>query len=121
MNRLSCPKCKNQLSPLTQEADLIVDRCETCKGVWMDKGELERISGSDLSEEIYNHGPFAGKTCPKCQVKMREVVIPTKSKLIIDVCGQCSGLWFDARELAQVQNFLRVERIRQKKGHLAGN
>lgn len=120
MPRIYCPKCTLPMESLDQEADLVVDRCSTCKGVWMDQSELQRISGSDLSQESYNTGPQSGKTCPKCKVKTREVVVPTKDKIILDICGQCHGIWFDQKELPQVVNFLRFERIKQKKAYLSG-
>ena len=29
----------------------IIDRCPTCEGVWLDKGELERLTG-DVAQEV---------------------------------------------------------------------
>ena len=39
--------CPADAATLTKEIahGIIIDRCPTCRGVWLDKGELERLSG----------------------------------------------------------------------------
>lgn len=43
-----CPKCDGKLIELTFE-DVQIDRCNKCNGVWLDAGELERLTGHDES------------------------------------------------------------------------
>lgn len=40
---MKCPKC---FGPLKEQSyrDVNIDRCHTCKGVWLDAGELERLA-----------------------------------------------------------------------------
>ncbi|HVM96491.1 MAG TPA: zf-TFIIB domain-containing protein [Candidatus Acidoferrales bacterium] len=38
-----CPKCGTSLRPLTLNA-VSVDECPDCRGVWLDRGELEAIA-----------------------------------------------------------------------------
>ncbi len=40
---LQCPKCDGTLKEMTVE-DVQIDRCEKCAGVWLDAGELERLT-----------------------------------------------------------------------------
>ncbi len=40
---LQCPKCDGTLSEITFE-DVQVDRCNQCQGVWLDAGEIERLT-----------------------------------------------------------------------------
>jgi len=42
---VTCPKCSVPLTPLSpaDAPDLIVDRCSSCDGFWLDSGELDRI------------------------------------------------------------------------------
>ena len=40
---LKCPKCDGTLSELTFE-EVQIDRCNKCNGVWLDAGELERLT-----------------------------------------------------------------------------
>ena len=42
---LVCPKCGSTTDPVNYGGDtgLIIDRCPSCKGVWLDDQELEKI------------------------------------------------------------------------------
>ena len=40
---MRCPKCGDQLAEITFQ-DIQVDRCNGCQGVWLDPGELERLT-----------------------------------------------------------------------------
>ncbi len=48
-NELSCPSCKAELSRAVYGYDsgIIIDRCTTGCGVWLDKGELEALQAFD--------------------------------------------------------------------------
>ena len=37
-----CPKCPGSLKKYTFMA-FVLDRCESCEGIWLDKGELKEI------------------------------------------------------------------------------
>jgi len=41
-----CPKCDGALVEITFE-DVQIDRCNKCSGVWLDAGELERLTGQE--------------------------------------------------------------------------
>lgn len=43
--------------------------------------------------------PSSDLDCPKCDGKLRET---DYENIKIDVCDQCSGVWLDAGELAQI-------------------
>ena len=49
---------------LVEEAfrDLRIDRCPTCKGVWLDPGELEKIASDDASVVRGFFNFFAGRS-----------------------------------------------------------
>ena len=52
-----CPHCRARLvnvNPL-DHLELRIDRCPSCHGIWLDKGELERL-GSVLTEQAEEHG-----------------------------------------------------------------
>jgi len=40
---MKCPKCGMQLDEITL-GDVQVDKCFNCQGLWLDAGELEKIS-----------------------------------------------------------------------------
>jgi Zn-finger nucleic acid-binding protein len=39
---LSCPKCSGKLDSY-RYMEFVLDRCGSCEGIWLDKGELEGI------------------------------------------------------------------------------
>lgn len=42
---MRCPKCGQELKPFTTPVrHLQVDRCESCHGMWFDRGEVEILS-----------------------------------------------------------------------------
>jgi hypothetical protein len=41
-----CPKCGDQLAHKSVD-QVEVDECPSCKGVWLDRGELESLSGRE--------------------------------------------------------------------------
>jgi ribosomal protein L37AE/L43A len=41
-----CPKCDGTLAEITFEG-VQIDRCNKCNGVWLDAGELERLTGQE--------------------------------------------------------------------------
>ncbi len=40
--RLLCPSCQELLIPVDRDG-VEVDYCPSCRGVWLDRGELEKI------------------------------------------------------------------------------
>lgn len=45
---IHCPKCDGTLVEISFE-DVQIDRCNKCQGVWLDAGELERLTGQEAS------------------------------------------------------------------------
>ncbi len=43
---ISCPKCDGMLAEITHEG-VQIDRCQKCNGVWLEAGELERLTSLD--------------------------------------------------------------------------
>jgi Zn-dependent protease with chaperone function/Zn-finger nucleic acid-binding protein len=84
---------------------VLVDVCKTCKGVWLDRGEvflfsrrprqLEELLALETSEPNLSH-----RQCPRCNTGLEEVpfLLPD---LFVDRCPQCEGYWFDAGELTK--------------------
>lgn len=117
---LKCPACHCETSVFNLEADLNFDRCEECKGMWLDKGELARMTGNSKDfpdPQMIKPGNKSPRQCPKCpeKPKMTEVTFVKSNNVLIDVCKLCYGLWLDSRELVQVQQVLRQHRIDEKK------
>lgn len=119
---INCPKCKVSMKPFTFEADLVIDRCDICHGTWMDKGELGRTAGD--THDFIDHakamsGPKTSLQCPKCPpgYHLHEVSYAPGTKLIVEVCKTCEGVFLDSRELRQIHDILRKHRIEVRKKH----
>ena len=41
---MQCPRCSNVLLNEIAKAGVLVDLCDTCHGMWLDRGELEKIA-----------------------------------------------------------------------------
>ncbi|MEW6296137.1 MAG: zf-TFIIB domain-containing protein [Thermodesulfobacteriota bacterium] len=41
---MTCPRCQTLLQEVTKTG-VLIDLCPACKGVWLDRGELEKIIG----------------------------------------------------------------------------
>jgi Zn-finger nucleic acid-binding protein len=116
---MNCPKCDGPTKTLDFEADLHVERCEQCKGVWMDKGELARYANlsEDLPAGTYNTGKPTTYSCPSCKLKNEKKPLyqtAYSQDLHIDLCKSCHGLWFDHKEVAALKEHLKNLRIAAK-------
>jgi Zn-finger nucleic acid-binding protein len=90
-----------------------LDYCTSCKGVWFDSGELELLLKSQGLEEtkalfdgVLNSQEAVSsekkRKCPICGHKMKKTKTGGQPGILIDVCRDRHGLWFDGGEVAQV-------------------
>jgi uncharacterized protein len=40
---MHCPRCENVVLEEIDRSGVTVDRCSSCRGIWLDRGELEKI------------------------------------------------------------------------------
>jgi Zn-finger nucleic acid-binding protein len=81
--------------------------CPDCRGVWFDSGELELLlesAGLESPQPLLAGSTGAGKgekkrRCPICLRKMDKVSVGQEPAIVLDVCRQGDGLWFDGGEL----------------------
>ena len=103
---MDCPVCKNAMITL-ELAEVEVDYCTDCGGIWLDAGELELLLGDpEQSEQLLNSFEIDSecaekrRKCPICLKKMQKIVVGTaKPTLLIDKCAKGDGLWFDKANL----------------------
>jgi Zn-finger nucleic acid-binding protein len=106
-----CPVCRKVMI-IVENNRIELDYCPQCGGVWFDTTELELfleaagLPGSDFSPDTLLHLPEVKETpharkCPICGRKMRDVAIGEPA-IIIDVCRQEQGIWFDGGEIQQL-------------------
>jgi Zn-finger nucleic acid-binding protein len=90
------------------------DKCHKCDGLWLDRGELERLIESGQTsvekqlEEKYGNPEFETEKlagymrCPRCQGRLQEITFTFTTRVRIDRCDQCLGVWIDAQELDRI-------------------
>lgn len=114
-----CPVCKNDMI-VVEYHNIELDYCNNCKGVWFDSGELELLLESYGLEEtkmfldgILNSQEAVSsekkRNCPVCGHKMKKTAIGEQPAILIDVCRDKHGLWFDGGEVAQLIRRLAEE------------
>lgn len=47
---MKCPSCNETLS-MTERQGIEIDYCPKCRGVWLDKGELDKIIEKSLEQQ----------------------------------------------------------------------
>lgn len=54
---MNCPVCDNVRMREVEKENVLIDVCPDCKGVWLDRGELEKIT-QGLREEQKSYQSF---------------------------------------------------------------
>ena len=104
-----CPKCDTGLF-VVHFKDIEVDVCPSCRGLWLDAGELEALlqrTGAATDDPFLRFQTQPGTRpagtkhlCPRCDAALHEIQAGTS--LTLDRCPRGHGLWFDADELQQL-------------------
>lgn len=118
---MKCPKDETTLATVDYEGAVQVDRCPTCRGMWLDQGELEQIERTkerdytaelrelpDLVDKAYamaSQSAAPPLDCPNCGRTMERREHAYCSQILIDVCPQCHGVWLDADEIGALEVF----------------
>jgi len=119
----TCPRCKTGMSPLEYEG-VPIDRCDRCRGEWLDGGELKRILDAarehpEASAEVEAlkqpkiRGVLLAEVrenlpCPACGQTMEAFNYAGDTGIILDRCRHCGGIWLDAGELEKVQHVIEA-------------
>lgn len=115
---MECPKCKIELDKKSIKG-IEVDECDKCEGIWCDNKELKQVkdnTDSDLNWmdfDIWKHSEkFSAKpakvNCPECG-NLMNVIDYENTKVEIDFCEQCKGIWLDKNELENIITALEEE------------
>ena len=105
---MNCPVCHDPMIVLEHE-QVEIDHCLSCKGIWLDSGELKLLlEGSGEGGEILSSfkaerdSKEKVRKCPICSKEMEKVSCGDGSKVQIDRCRRNDGLWFDLGELQEI-------------------
>jgi Zn-finger nucleic acid-binding protein len=105
----ACPKCRPEEMKEETYEGITIDRCPVCKGVYLDRGELDALLTKQLGPQVDAFAFSATSdvmdavpgTCPRCDQEMEPVVGPDGIR--VDQCMKCEGVFLEQGELATLQ------------------
>ncbi len=119
-----CLSCRHPLLNVQEShffSSLIYDVCDHCGGIWLDKGELDKIAfqtpGSvELCSTEKLHEGYKEKCPPrhsfshKClrctEQPMVKMHFMGEAKIQLDYCEKCGGIWVDGGELTKINHYI---------------
>lgn len=113
---MKCPDCQSELK-VSKLKGINIYECLKCKGKWFERNEL-MLAKNKADDDLrwLDFDPFGkdaeklsvaseGKPCPQCVKKMRSLTY-SQSKVVIDKCQSCEGVWLAHGELAKIIRYL---------------
>ena len=111
---LDCPRCRVGTLRELEIGEVLIDRCDTCAGLWFDNDEISDIAGMDgagrRAETLLPPGENAvhEMACPRCpDVSLRHLRIDRADEvepLVVFRCVSCAGTWLDRGELRRFED-----------------
>ena len=109
MMKRDCPHCFESLEKKSLKKGLWsvdTDVCRTCNGLYLDKGELLKLTSNrplhKITTKYLGVDSDSKLLCPGCGSIMD---MESVGGVEIDVCLQCNGVWLDSEELEQLMSY----------------
>jgi Zn-finger nucleic acid-binding protein len=118
---MQCPVDGTELTETRYEGKILVDGCRTCRGMWLDHGELEQILETHErhhADALARQEDYYGETvevarqrqhpveaCPHCGAEMERREYGANSGVLIDACIKGCGIWLDRHEIEALEVF----------------
>lgn len=109
---LACPRDGAAMEKQKSPESVVLDRCPSCRGIWFDQTELQRVAHDAEMEKLAERvrqfaqpSPFA---CPRCA---GNCVGSFVGDVEVDTCTLCHGVWLDAGELQEAKRQLDAQRL----------
>src|SRR3954447_15433955 len=116
---ISCPGCAQRMDKV-QEAGVMVDRCRSCGGIWLDALEMEKVLATKGAAKRIDSRPAAGPTpqakraglWPRDKSTLIHMVDHKQPHVQFESCTVCGGAFLTAGELRDLSHNTLVERMR---------
>jgi Zn-finger nucleic acid-binding protein len=118
---MECPRDGSELHTGQREGNVEIDECGVCRGMWLDKGELEALQRASAQRHLHIDDPGSDSVgrsinevaqlttkdakCPRCGAKMTPRDYGFGSQIVIDTCPADCGVWLDVGEIERLQAF----------------
>jgi Zn-finger nucleic acid-binding protein len=93
---MNCPKDGTPMREVMADG-VVLDLCSLCRGIWMDKGELGKVSKNRANEHELIFRGDSERMCPRCGKPMKKADLHS---VIVEEC-EC-GIYFDEGEAERV-------------------
>lgn len=125
-----CPICHLGLQKILFN-NVEIDYCPKCLGMWFEQDELRWAKDEEDDElkwldidlwekESQFHISPGQKLCPFCRLPLYEVGY-NNSRVKVDICNICYGIWLDRGEFKRIINYLKEEADEQVMHNFAKN
>ena len=113
---MTCPDCRSGLEQVDFRG-IKIQECSQCQGRWFDRDELTKAKDmTDDDLRWLDFDPFGQdaskfyvpperKKCPRCDQNMDSLSYE-ESKVVIDRCLQCHGIWVHHGEFEKIIQYL---------------
>ena len=98
----NCPECQDSFYILRINS-VEIDCCKRCESLWLNPRELRVLMNNP--DDITNEFLHAGKSkykCPVCKTIMRKRSFLFPERLVVDICPEEHGVYFEKGELEQI-------------------
>jgi Zn-finger nucleic acid-binding protein len=114
-----CPACSENLN-LYKVFGIKIEACPRCKGIFLEKDELRSLKDKStkgtwltlrwMDDEVEaiekSKAMLSKRLCPKCsKVKFISTHFG-ESRIILDWCPHCHGVWLDGEEFQEILQYL---------------
>ena len=122
---MKCLSCNNEMMNYEVHTTLnkvTYDVCESCGGLWLDKGELDKIAFQvkgdiEFCAKEEAKGPPSTKHCPRCAGEvLHKVMFLGDDAIVLERCDNCNGFWLEGGQLEKIDNELAETMAIQGKG-----
>ena len=118
----NCPRCRGAMRA-TRAGAFTLDRCDTCRGLWFDTLELDRVAKdrkaaaaveSDARSETHASPKRpAVMLCPRDRGMLITMHALGQPHITYESCKVCGGAFLDAGELSDLSEVTVRERLLQ--------
>ena len=118
---MNCPKCHGAMETKIYGANISIERCNHCYGIYAEPDVLSNMKKEWMSEFVLDVGhPKVGKKfdavddmdCPECEVKMDKVADPIQTHIWMESCPNCERIFLDAGEFTDLKYETLMDKLR---------
>jgi uncharacterized protein len=114
MNCLNCGTEMTTNEVITKKDRISYNMCEKCGSLWLDAGELDKMTFQVEGSIEYCESEKGGlaeehpKKCPRCDdCPLDKVKFLESDDIFLHYCGNCGGFWLDGGELNLIDETLK--------------